>query len=302
MKLTPLMALLLLLINMEKINPDNLTGGKERKDEAFYTRHSKATYGTYKEILKSDDPQGGVDKEKQVLPDVPPAGIELAKSEAEKFFNTLDPKEDALFFASSYEARALETAVIYKDIAKQRGFQVIKPEHVRGELAEEVGDGEIRLIDALSANVHNTLTTTVFNSDAHLSEINFDALDDEAREKWEKGRAIINADDKGSWGANYHAHAEAMQSVYPEMKNTKEIYDTQFKNLVRLAEFGLKKAKESGEEKNIKIMAFGHEQAVGYALEKYFHDHAINNCETIVISPTEKGLSITRRGETKEME
>ena len=35
------------------------------------------------------------------------------------------------------------------------------------------------------------------------------------------------------------------------------------------------------QEKNIKIIAFGHKNYLAYALEKYFNNHTIKNCEAV---------------------
>mgnify|MGYP001620184623 CR=1 FL=1 len=283
---------------MEK-TPENLPeeSRENREGSVFFTRHSKAGYKTYAEILKSDDPTAPVDPERQVVPDLPEAGVELARDSAEEFLDTLDPETDQLFFASSNEARALETAAIYKEVAETKGFEIIKPEHVRGELAEEIGGGDIRVVDALSLNIKNNLLSSVFNPSAHVGEVNLEALDPKTLTKWNEARAIIEAGDRDSWGANFYEYGEEIQKIFPELKTSRELYETKFKNLLRLAEFGLKKAEESSLDKNIKILAFGHENYMGYALNKYFGEHEIKNCETLTIKPAGENLAINRRGE-----
>lgn len=74
---------------------------RQRDDQVMYTRHSNAGYKTYEKILASDEPLAHLDPEEQVTPDLSEKGIEFAKSEAEKLFNTLDPQADELFFVSS---------------------------------------------------------------------------------------------------------------------------------------------------------------------------------------------------------
>jgi len=52
---------------------------------------------------------------------------------------------------------------------------------------------------------------------------------------------------------------------------------------VRLTKFGMKKAAEANHEKNIKILAFGHENYMGYALQEHLGEGSIGNCETVSI-------------------
>lgn len=274
-----------------------------RDDSAHLIRHSRAKYDTYGKIKKSENPRAEVDSEDQLTPDLTEAGVNLAKEKAEAFFAELNPETDALFFVSSNEARALETANIYRQAAHAHGFEIIKPEHVRGELAEEIGEGEIRTLDRLSLNIKDTLMTSVFNPDNQLGSINWGAVDEDFKAKWAQARAIINSNDRGSYGANLFEHSEAIAKIFPELKTAKELYDTNFKQLVRLAEFGVNKAKESGMEKNIKILGFGHENYMTYAANKYFADHGIANCESLDINIDAAGSkTITKKGQTVELE
>lgn len=271
----------------------------EGEDSVNFIRHSKAGYRTYEEILKSENPQQAVDSEEQVTPDLPEKGVEIARVEAENFFASLNSSKDNLFFVSSNEARALETANVYREVAHEQGFTVVKPEHIRSELARKIGEGEIRTIENLSLNIKNMLLTSVFNPGSRLGEINWSAVDSGVREKWEQARLIINADDKGSWGANFFHHSEAVQEIFPEIKTAREIYEGQFENLKRLARFGFKKSAEV--DGSIKILAFGHENYIGYALNEYFEDNEIKNCEAITVRLRDSDLSVERRGEEKKI-
>lgn len=273
-----------------------------QKHSAHFIRHSKAGYQTYKKILKSGDPMDPVDVENQVTPDLPPEGVEFARQEAERFFTNLDPERDELFLVSSSEARALETANIYKEIAKERGFVIHKPEHVRGKLAEKIGGGDVRVVDALSLNIKNTLVSAVFNPDSRLGEISLKSLSPEAAEKWKQARAIIDSDDRGSWGANFYTHSEKIQRIFPEIKSARDVYESKFQQMIRLAEFGFRKAQKVGGGKSIKILAFGHEEQIGYALNEYFSDHEIKNCEAITIEGDGRDFTIERRGEKRTLD
>ena len=262
-----------------------------------FTRHTKAGYKTYKEILKSDNPQQAIDPEKQVTPDLSEQGVEMAQEAARDFFRSLNPATDYLFFASSDEARALETANIYKETAKEMGFKVLVPEHVRSQLAQDIGGGEIRVVDNLSLNIKNNLLGSIFNPESHLGTVNWSAVDPETKGKWSRARAIINADDRGSWGANFYHHSSEIKKIFPEIMDAEDEYNAKFQKLVRLAKFAIKKAEESNVDGNIKILAFGHENYVGYGLNKYFGDHELRNCETINIEPIGEELSLGYRGE-----
>ena len=274
---------------------------EERQDSVHFTRHSRANYDTYGKIKKSENPRAAVDREDQLTPDLPEAGIRLAQEKAEEFLSRLKPETDILFFVSSDEARALETANVYRQAAHAKGFEILKPEHVRGKFAEKIGEGEIRTLDQLSLNIKDTLLASVFSPDSQLGSPNWEAVDDEFKEKWKKAREIINSHDYGSYGGNLFHHSEAIAEIFPDIKTAKELYDVNFKNLLRLAEFGIKKAKESGLEKNVKILAFGHENYMGYALNEYFGDHNIGNCETLDINVDDSGITLERKGEIKRI-
>lgn len=274
-----------------------------KKDGIMFTRHSKATYKTYEKIVGSENPLAPVDREDQVLPDVPEAGRELARQSAETLFESMNPETDVLYFVSSDEARALETANVYREVAHEQGFVVLRPEHVRGELAASIGEGEIRTVRQLSLNIDSTLFSSIFNPDRTLPAVNWEGIGedkrDQIRKAWDNARAVIHSDDKGSWGANFFAHSEAVKDifkeVYPRMQSAKEVYEGKFQNLIKLARFAHEKASEI-KGRNVKVLAFGHENYMGYALEKYFQDHEINNCESVTLEMEGGAIVMTRRG------
>lgn len=275
---------------------------KEDSDSVHFTRHSKADYLNYRQIKSSDNPRRGIDPENQIVPDVPEAGIALAEEKAEELLSKFDPENDILFFASSNEARAIETANVYRQLAHEKGFEVIKPEKAGLELAEKIGEGEIRVVQNLSLNNPDLLLQTLFNPDYQNEEVNWEALDPETREKCERVRAMIREHDYGSFGPNFFHYSKKVQEIFPEIKSAKDLYDRQFKNLLRLAEFGIKKAQEAGLDKKIKIFAFGHENYMSYALDKYFQEHDIKNCETIDVNIADSGIELTKAGTTRLIE
>ncbi len=290
----------------------------ESEGSMYLLRHSKANYKTYAEILKSDNPQAPVEREEQILPDLTPEHKEFANKEAEKFFEHLDPQKDLLFFVSSDEARALETANIYREKAHTLGFEVVKPYKDlesnklvpatrRKSIVNKIGGGEIRTLPSLSLNIKNTLISSVFNPENRLNEINWEAVDDETKEKWDQARRIINKDDHDSWGANFFYHSEELQKIFPELASAKEKYETKFHQIVKLIEFAYKKIKEHKDANpdftnNIKVIGFGHENYLVYALNEYFKDHEIGNCEAISFTTDDMGqITLKRREETKQI-
>lgn len=262
----------------------------------FFTRHSKAKYETMAKSMKSENPEASHNPNEQLENDLTEQGIELAKQKAEEFFSHLNPEQDVLFFASSKEMRAFETAKIYRDVAQEKGFEVIVPyeqenKELKTGMVGEMASEDIRAIDSLSLHIPNVLTASVFNPDAYLGEINWEAVSDETKEKWEEARKIIDADDQGSWGANFFKHSEEIQKIFPEIKSSRDEYETTFQKMLKLAKFAQEKIKTSGSEKNIKVLAFGHENYMGHALNKYFGEHEIANCETLAIEIDDDGMT-----------
>ncbi|MEI8337700.1 MAG: hypothetical protein WCF92_00960 [bacterium] len=270
--------------NSEEIINDNNKNSENGKPSADFIRHSVSSYKTYADIVSSDKPLEQLNPNNQSFPDLPEKGIEFAKQEAEKFFAGLEPKKDVIFFASSNEARAIETANIYRQIAHQKGFEILKPEHSRNEHAEEIGEGEIRVVKNLSIYPDkntNILIDSVFNSPKKRSLVNWQAVPTELKERYDRASKIIEADDKGSFGQNLAAHSEEIKKILPEISTAEELYKGQFQNILRLIKFGLKKAESSKQEKQVKIIAFGHENYLMHMLEKSFQEDGIKNCEAI---------------------
>lgn len=267
--------------------------------EAYYHRHSKANYNEYNKIMAGENPEAPFDHKKQDSQDISEAGISLAREKAKEFFDGLDPKTDVLFFVSSNEARAIDTADIYRREAKARGFRILAPDHPRSEYANQVGEGEIRTVGPLSINAKNVTVDMVFS--AILPQVNWEKVDPVTKERYAAARRIIDADNRGSWGANFQAHAEEIKKIIPEIPTPQEMYQIEFRNLTRLLKWSGKKAQESGDT-NLKILAFGHEEHVGYFLEKEFQAEGIKNCEAIKFTVGEQGVvSAQYRGQEKQV-
>lgn len=277
-----------------------------REDSIDFIRHSTASYKSLLGVLKGHDPTQAIGAEKienQPLPDLTPEGVELAKQEAEKYFSRLDPAKDALFFASSNQARALETGKIYADIARAKGFEILKPDQVEPRnsgrtLAQRIGEGDIKVVRSLSLNIGNVLAQCVFSPESELEKarLHWENVDADFKARWDQARAIIEADLKASWGDNFVAHSEAVKALLPEITTAKELYEKDFAHLVRLAEFGLGKARDSGIQKNVKVLAFGHENYLGTFLEEVMREEGIKNCEVMHIADTDEGLKAGFRG------
>ncbi|MFA5155407.1 MAG: hypothetical protein WC453_03145 [Patescibacteria group bacterium] len=305
---------------MAKFENANLETGNAQKrsddhqDEFFATRHSLAEYKLNESIIRSDYPEARPSADKQWFnSDLTPEGLKLAQEKAKEFFNRLDPAKDALFFVSSDLVRAAETAKIYLDEARARGFEIIKPREkaVAGnyrDKAEEIGEGNIRKIDSLTLDhLENMLQEFVFASNRDiLKEVVKDTatVSGETRQKWREARQIIEADDKGSWGNNYAAHSAEIEKIFPAVKSAKAAYDTKFKDMMRLIRFGQQKINEQGPEKNIKVLAFSHENSFLHFLQENFGE-TMKNCESISfkVDPADgQGISATAKGRTVEVE
>jgi len=289
-----------------KNSPEEAPQEGTSQEDAFLIRHSKSVYETYAETEKSENPRAAFDPDSQVVPDLTEEGIKLAREKAEEFFDGLDPAKDKIFFVSSNEVRALQTANIYREVAEVRGFQIIKPEKSgsawtgAGELSEQIGGGKIRTIENLSLNPKDTLVFNIFLPEKLLRPINWDNVDPEFRKKWEEAREIIRNNDRGSYGGNLHAHSEDLKKIFPEIETTKEMHKKQLRNLVRLMEWAEKKF--DLKENRIKVIGFGHENYILQALDEYFHEKGINNCEAMGLTVEDGKAALSFRGKSAEVE
>ena len=268
-------------------------------DEFFATRHGVAEYKLNEKIITSDNPEDSPDANKQWFnSDLTPEGKEKAKESAYEFFSKLNPETDALFFVSSDLVRAAETAKIYMDVARENGFEIVLPrkredsEQEYRNKAEEIGEGYIRKIDCLTLDhLENMFREYIFQPEDYLkklentletSDVDSERLNisEETREKWTEARKIIESDNKNTWGENYAAHSDEIAKIFPDVKSAKQVYDSKFKNMLRLIKFGQKKINEEQPEKNIKVLAFSHENSFLYYLNENFGD-SMKNCESI---------------------
>ncbi len=283
---------------------DGSSNGEQHS--AHYIRHSASNYKTI--IKQKEAGMKGFDPKDQVFPDLSEPGIELAKKEAEEFFQGLDSEKDVLFFASSNEARALATADIYRQEAKKRNFEIMKPGKTNLALSDKETDGYVRMSSMLSLNPRSYLEHSIFVSSLPevVQKSIAEKLPEELRERWLAAREIINnAPDeikKGGFGTVYHTYADQIKKLFPDVRNAEQM-EKRFQHIVELAQWGMEKAKESGLEKNLKILGFGHENYASPVLEKYFGDHSMKNCEALNIKTATDGkMELERRGEKSELE
>ena len=267
---------------------------------ADFIRHAPAGYETYKVVRESEHPMQPFNAEKQVTPDLTPVGIELARAEAKKYFDHLDCEKDELFFFSSNEARAIETANIYRNVAKERGFSIIKPEHSRSKISDDSAEGDIRILSTVSINSKNLLVDSIFNPSDRRGNIDLEKMPAEIRGTYEKAVAVIDNDDQGSWGANFAKHGDEIKNFFPDVRTAKEVYDRNFKNFLDFVSLGRKKAEENG-RLNIKVLVFGHENMVIYALEKYFGSGELKNCEVINFQLQGDKINMSYRGQSVDL-
>ncbi|MFA6463995.1 MAG: hypothetical protein WCV55_03245 [Candidatus Paceibacterota bacterium] len=251
-----------------------------------FIRHSLALYDTYKKMLSSSDPLMAFDVKFQTSGDLTKEGEQLATVKAKEFLSSLNPSTDDLFFASSNETRVFETAQIYKKVATEIGFNIIKPDNTRNTFND---DEEIRILNTLSINHErgNKLVSSAFNSKNKRSEINWDAIPDKSiKDRYDKLCNLVDSNDQGNWGANWAKFSEEAKNLFPEfnIQTMETVHSKKFKDLGRLISFAAKKALKnySGSgERRIVVLGFGHEDILMKTLTEEFNRNGLKNCEAI---------------------
>jgi hypothetical protein len=274
-----------------------------KKLSGSFIRHSKSSYATYNTIRKSEEPLSNFNPDQQTVPDLTPEGVELAHKEAESFFSNLNSDETSLFFVSSNEARAIETADIYREIAHNKGFDVIKTEHASSKLSENNFGGEIRILKNLSIypNKSKVVFDGMFNPKKYRGEINWEKIPNDINEKYKQAVEIIDADDQGSFVANFAKYAERIKEIIPEIDTPEELFKSKFQHLIRLLKRGESTMKKNPSDKLIKVLAFGHENYLIYFLQKYLGKENIGNCEFIDFTIDNGTVKISNTGKQIEI-
>ena len=236
---------------------------QEKPGDFYGFRHQEAKYQLNKRVLDSDNPRGPVSPDEQdFTSDLTEKGKREARAEAEQFFSQFDSAKDAFFFVSSDFVRSVETGKIYLQIAEEMGFEIITPDNPSDQTVEKVGDGKIRHLQNLSLKIDDAVLDQLFNSKndyLKLAQERRIAFDEDFVGRWKRARSIIEADNKGGWSENWRYHSLAVKEILPEIQTAQEMFDSQFKNLVRLMEFGRKKIEAAKHEKKIRVLAFTHE-------------------------------------------
>lgn len=258
--------------------------------DILFTRHSISPYVHYQWIFSSDNPSAPFDPNEQtwengeVQRDVTPEWITFAQKKAEELFVDLNPEQDDLFFVASNEARAISTAEIYTLEAKKRGFVILQPQKTH-TVSEGFGNPDIRIMNELWLNFESPLLHSVFNPTGSkvVDSINFSALSPEIKTKYEQARRIILDDDKWSFWENFFYHGAQVKAIFPEIETAQEMHEYKFLKLVEIAQRFTRKLSSSASWKNVRILAFGHENYVSHALHEATGMHSIGNCETVSI-------------------
>jgi hypothetical protein len=255
-----------------------------------------------------------------------PDSDEVWESEADKLLKSLNPATDVLYIASSPVERAAQTAVIYTQKAREMGFQIVDhgdkdivafgPEghaNESGKRTLEAGQGVgVRKFDQsmpamealLPSYIADVFTPADMYDKKYLNEDktpNYDAITglpgwqampEEAKQKWLEARRYVDANNKGSWGENYYHHSEHLAKMFPEIPLALEVSQKRlahYGNLFTIVRDSFRQdATNSG--KNLKMLIFTHEESFG-ALENIFGEgaHAMKNCEPVRFRPNDKG-------------
>ncbi|MEK6910791.1 MAG: histidine phosphatase family protein [Nanoarchaeota archaeon] len=271
---------------------------------ADYIRHSKAGYPTYAGIMMSDDPTAPFNPERQVERDLTPDGIKIAQASARKYFDNLDPKKDKLYMLASNEVRALETAKVYKDEAISRGFTIISVPKQENDIGYRITGGGVRTSSKLSINSKNLVADNVFMPADKRFKVNSDKLAPEVRAKYQQALAIVDRDNKGSYGANLVAYGDEVKKLFPEVRTSEQIEKEKLGVLINTFGNYSKRHQESGAADHIKVLAFGHQdQMVGF-LNRNFGKAELDNCEAVSFNfdNADRKVEVSYRGDKKKLE
>ncbi|MFA5925725.1 MAG: hypothetical protein WC831_02220 [Parcubacteria group bacterium] len=323
---------------MERFNDKHVSGENELKtitperirEEASYAklrygigRHDDAIYSQNEMIPRSSEPLQLFEKLAQPPEDLSVKGREHAYEMANEFFNHFNPNTDEIAIASSALTRSRQTAAIYLEVAKEKGFtvkiiagddhgnvnflsqeefeklnQAKKEFHqsrgqVTKELFERQGGNEIRTLGPLSLdNIKQMFVEFIFHQDNYMNKVQkkyLEKIPDGYKELWAEARKIIEADNKGSWGANFLEYSEQLQRLFDEHKarqssdsniiphfaSVKDMYEKNFRNTLYLME-RYDDAIDAYEadhprHKRIRVLGFSHENQLIYFLNKEFN-------------------------------
>ncbi len=203
-------------------------------------RHDDAKYQLNEFIPQSDDPLRTFDKKEQPLSDLTEKGKEHAVQSANEFFHHFNPEKDEIVIFSSALTRSRETANIYLNIAREKGFSIkvlvgndtklglvdfdnteeVKIEYEvnkkRGNLSEDLfnmqGGERVRTLNQVSLdNIKQMFIEFLFHPENYLEKVNSEDVDkipNEYQIIWSEARRIIENDNMGSWGENFLRYSD----------------------------------------------------------------------------------------------
>lgn len=280
------------------------------RDCSFFTiRHADALYQKNEAIVAGQNPEGAfIPYEQDFDSDLSLEGKEKAKEKAESFLAQFEPNKDVLYFASSNLIRARETATIFLEIAKARGFQIIQatknPSHkINTEIQSKLGGNEIRTLESLSLDIDNMLVEFMFHPHNYLNPrkgeethvFYSEKISPTTKELWEKARKIIESDNKGTWGKNFLAHGEKIKKIFseyaiqhqgekvPTITSAEDMNNTRFRGMLREMNAVKNKISEyaGANGKRVRVLAFSHENSFLYFLDKEFNQQGIDKLEAV---------------------
>jgi hypothetical protein len=248
-------------------------------------RHQDAEYKLNKKVLDSENPKNPIRAgDQNFVNDLTEKGEGKARLQAEQFFSQFDPKKDAFFFVSGDFVRTAETAKIYLEVAEKMGFEIIRPQKAGDKTVEKVGDGKIKHLQNLSLDIKNALIDQLFNHEndyLKLAQERGVSFDENLTKRWIEARNIIEKDNKGSWSENWRYHSDEIKKIMPEITTAREMFDKQFKKLLRLIELGKKKIEASGHPKKIRVLAFTHENIFTHWLSEHWNEPGLSLGESV---------------------
>ena len=134
-------------------------------------------------------------------------------------------------------------------------------------------------------------------------EVKDEALvSEDTRQRWAEARKIIESDNQSTWGKNYYKHSEAIKKIFPKIKTAEDMYNKKFKGMVRLMKMAQNKIDKEQPKKNIKVLAFTHENSLLYFMGKNFKDGFVDNCKGVAFKIDGPSIEATVKGSTKNIE
>jgi hypothetical protein len=177
----------------------------------------------------------------------------------------------------------MATADIYRKTALKLGFKIVQQENNKEDDNHTKEYPNIRSLSSLSLKNVRPFIVSIFTPEKYKTDINWNMIDEEMKNKWLQARKIILENEYDDWGDNFYYYADRVKEIFPELKTPVELFNSQFQNIQKLAAFARNKMNREYSGKSIKILAFGHEDYMGVALEKEFCDKNLGECEVVLL-------------------